>query len=196
MGLWTVVSLALMVVLNRFYFPRHILMINMPIIILVAATIASAPRKIGITALIVISFSRLLLTNSIFSLDAKTNMAQEDWFEYYENYTSGKNIATIAKEIRSNLDTKQGVVYIDGSYVMEYGLRRELKSDKNIEFKSFRLGNEFLLPHKPEKVIKDPSRDTYVILNRWRPENMEELSLVKGFDVSFRHTQYLYKVKY
>lgn len=194
MFIWFATSLTTMILLNRFYYPRHTLNLVAPLVVFAACIISESPKKVGILLFTAIVFLSLGLRWEIVTNLSGAKIALEDKFAYFENYTSGTRIVDITKTI-SNLSEKEAIeLWLDGSYIMEYGLKRKLKGNSNITLKSYRLGTD-LLPHHPAKVIANPSKKTYVLTNRWLPENLSELTLVKSFPVSFRHSQELYLVR-
>lgn len=189
MIIWFLSSIVFMITLNRFYYPRHILILSLPLIVITCALLSEIPRRLGLILFIIICLARLQLSWNIVTSISQADLALEDRFEYFENYTSGSNLAKIASVLKELSNNKPITLWLDGSYVLEYGLRRELK-DEQIIFKSYRLGDNFA-PHSPSAVTKD-SLPTYVLTNKWHPLNLNQLKLVKSFDISFRHTQFLY----
>lgn len=189
MLIWLISSTIFMITLNRFYYPRHIFIISLPLIIITTAILSEIPRKIGLVILILISFMQLQLAWDIITQVSHANLALEDKFAYFENYTSGSQLSSIASTLREISGEQPLTVWLDGSYVLEYGLRREMKNDQGT-FKSFRLDNNFL--PNPIEVFKDQNKTTFVVTNRWEPKNIADLKLIKSFNVSFRHFQNLY----
>lgn len=82
---------------------------------------------------------RSLLTWDILTAVAQADIACEDRFVYFEKNTS--------------------TVWLNGSWVMEYGLRRAIDGSANINPRSFRLGDKFL-PHEPMPVFADKDKLT------------------------------------
>lgn len=189
---WIVAFLLSMVCFNQFYYPRHLVNISAPLIILLAGILSEIPTKTRLPLFILVIILQLGLSFKIVFSPEVANIALEDKFGYYENYTSGRKILEIANSLREIAGSDEIIVWTDGSYVMEYGLRRSL-INSNIEIQSFRLGEQ-LLPHEPRSVQKDNIKDTYIVVNRWTPSNLNDMKLIKTFDVSYRHSQYLYKV--
>lgn len=189
--IWLLASVLPMVIFNRFYFPRHTLLFLTPLVIIIAGVLSELPRKIGLIFFLIILIFRIELSLEITKTTNQTQLALEDKFAYFENYTSGSTISVIASFLEDLSVSQPIVVYLDGSYVMEYGLRQRLGNNGNITLRSFRLGNKFL-PHAPIKILKTDDRPIFVLVNKWIPKNIDELKLVKSFDVSFRHSQILY----
>lgn len=189
MVIWIISSIIFMVTLNRFYYPRHILILSLPLIVFTSALLTAIPKRISLIIFIAICLIRLQLTWNIIANIYQADLALEDRFEYFENYTSGINLPKIASFLTDISKDKPITLWVDGSYVLEYGLRRELKNNQII-FKSYKLGDDFL-PH-PLSLVTKGHLPTYVLTNKWQPLNINELNLIKSFDVSFRHTQRLY----
>lgn len=194
LGLWVVISLGVMISLNRFYYPRHILILVAPLVIFIAGIIISIPKIVSIPLFLLIMLPRVIFDWQIMFFPHQASLAAEDKFSFFEDYTSGKRIPEIARTLNNLSVNKKIILWLDGSYVMEYGLRREIKNNPNIYIKSFRLGEKFI-PHNVEEVNKIGGMITYVIVNRWAPLNLNELSLVKDFPVSYRHSQILYMLR-
>lgn len=192
MSIWFLSSLSIMIIFNRFYYPRHTLMLIAPLAVITTSLLLNIPRKIAILFFLSILLIQSHLSWSILTDVSRANVALEDKFIYFENYTSGKEIPNIATTIRQLSKRQPVTVWLDGSYVIEYGLRREMKKDQ-VNFKSFRLGDNFV-ERTPIEVIKDPEIVTFVVTNRFNPPNFPQLKLVQSFDVSFRHTQKLYTI--
>lgn len=192
LGLWVIAAMGVTITLNRFYYPRHILILVAPIIIFVAGILAFIPKKIGIPLFILIILPRLFFDWTIISAPQKADLAFEDKLSFYEDYTSGIGIRDLATSLDSLSKEHKIVVWLDGSYVLQYGLPRELRYNQNIIFKSFNpfLGSFF---KSSGVVVKDDNVPTYAIVNRWYPSNVKKLKLIKSFPVSFRHTRYLYQ---
>lgn len=193
LAVWIFSSIIFMITLNRFYYPRHILILSLPIIIMSSAILSEIPKKIAIIFFILICSIRISLGLEIITQISHTDLALEDKFEYFENYTSGVNIKPIANTLKELSENQPIVVWLDGSYVLEYGLRKEINNNNNIQFKSFKLNGNFT-QDSPQIVNKDSQRKTYVIVNRWSPPNINDLKLVKTYDNSFRHGQQLYLI--
>lgn len=194
MIIWILTSLITMILFNRFYFPRHILVIVVPLIFIATYLMIQLSRFISVIFFLTIFFMQINFSSKIINNPQKTAIALEDRFSYFENYTSGVTIKDISNTLVRFSDKEPITVWLDGSYVLEYGLRREMKDNSNVHFKSFRLGKSFL-PHAPESVFKDEERTTFVLVNRWLPPNLGQLKQVKSFTVSFRHGQSLYLVE-
>ena len=190
MVIWLISSVIFMITLNRFYYPRHILILSLPLIAIASAFLSEIPRKSATVIFLLLSLTKIQLGWDIITSISNAEIALEDKFEYFENYTSGQNINLISDYINELSYNQPITVWLDGSYVMEYGLRRATKNT-NVIFKSFRLDDN-LLQHSPGTVFKDTGRKTYVIVNRWEPINSQSLKLIKSFPVSFRHSQHLY----
>lgn len=188
---WIISILFGMIVFNRFYFPRHTLMLALPLVIIAAGIIVELPKKAMILFAFLVVITKVDLDWKITRSFSSAPMALEDRFSYLENYTSGKTLSDIAKTLNDLSHNQSISVWLDGSYVMEYGLRRELKDNENINFESFRLDDNFY-PHEPIEILKDEDVTTYALENRWSPTNVDSLKLVKTFTVSFRHGQNLY----
>lgn len=193
MLIWIVSVSIGMITLNRFYFPRHMLMLVLPLIIISAGLLSEFPRKVGTFLTLLIIFLKLDLVWKITTSLPTAPIALEDKFSYFENYTSGKTLDDISSTLADLSKNEKITVWLDGSYVMEYGLRRELKDNQNIGLKSFRLDENFY-SHDLLPVLKDKNIATYAIENRWSPTNVSSLKLIKTFTVSFRHGQQLYIV--
>ena len=193
MLIWIISVFIGMITLNRFYFPRHTIMLVLPLITISAGLASQLPRKIMVVFVLCMIIIKLDLDWKITTSFINAPMALEDKFSYLENYTSGKTLSNIAATLIDLSKNEKITLWLDGSYVMEYGLRRELKDNQNIDFKSFRLDENFN-PHEPLSVSKDKDVATYVIENRWSPTNVSNLKLIRTFTVSFRHGQNLYLV--
>jgi len=191
--IWLLAAALPMIIFNRFYFPRHTLLLIFPIVILVSGILSEIPKKIALIFFGIMLLLRLELSLEITQSTNQTEMALEDKFVYFENYTSGSTLFEIASFIKDISNSQLIIVYLDGSYVMEYGLRRMLENNNNIILRSFRLGDKFL-PHAPVAVQKTDDKPTFVLVNKWIPKNIDELKLIQSFDVSFRHSQRLYAV--
>lgn len=194
MIIWTITSLIIMITLNRFYYPRHILLITAPLVIIMAFLTIQLPRVVIIVVFTTILILRYNLSYEIITNPSHAAISLEDKFQYFEDYTSGTKIKEITNTLRQLAGKKDITVWLDGSYVLEYGLRRQMKNSSNILFKSFRL-NENFFPHEPRSVFKDGDKATFAISNRWIPPNVNQFNLVESFKVSFRHSQNLYEVK-
>lgn len=193
MGMWIFSSLLFMVFFNRFYYPRHLLLISLPLITIIAGIISEIPRKYGLLLFLIILSIRLSLSYDIVTNPFYADIALEDRFSYFEDYSSGVNIPKVTQRLQELSSNGSIVVWLDGSYVFEYGLRREFEKNANISFKSFSLGDRYIR-HEPGFISKDSKLPTYVVINRWNPKNKNELKLVESYKVSFRHTQYLYLI--
>lgn len=190
MILWLVTTLVIMISLNKFYYPRHILIDAVPLIVLLSLTLVSLKRNLAIAIFILAVLFQTNLSYKILRNPEQAPLALEDKFEYFENYTSGAKLGELSSFLTDQSRGRPTIVYLDGSYVMEYGLRHELVNT-NIEFQSFRLGKD-LLPGEPKEIPLD--QESFVVVNRWQPKNIQDLTLVATFPVSFRHSQYVYKV--
>ncbi len=194
MIIWILTSLIIMILFNRFYFPRHILIIVVPLIFIAAYVMVELPRLVGVVFFLTIFFMQINFSSKIIYNPQKTAIALEDRFSYFENYTSGVTIKDISNTLVRFSDKEPITVWLDGSYVLEYGLRREMKDNSNIHFKSFRLSDNFY-PHGLTPVYRDDDKQTFAISNRWEPTNVKNLKVIKSFSVSFRHAQNLYLVQ-
>lgn len=197
--IWFTASLAIMVCFNRFYYPRHILMLlvplqAIPVFVLLRYSVKTSILFVALVILMRIALFKDLVFDSTFT---KAKMAKEDRFQYFEDYTSGINISSIASFITSkalkNSDEKI-TVWLDGSWVMEYGIRRALRQIPNLEIKSFVDFESHRYPIAG-KVIKDPGRLNYVVVNKNRPLNLTDLVLEEDFDWGGYHPEYIYVFK-
>ncbi len=193
MLIWIISVFIGMIALNRFYFPRHTLMLVLPLIVIAAGLVSELPKRLGIILAFIIIIAKIDLDWKITTSLENAPIALEDKFSYFENYTSGKTLGDISNTLTDLSKNEPIIVWLDGSYVMEYGLRRELKDNKNISFKSFRMDDDFY-PHELRPVLKEKYVTTYALENRWSPTNANSLKLIKTFTVSFRHGQNLYLV--
>lgn len=191
MIIWIITSLGIMIVLNQFYYPRHILLVSLPLILITSLLLNVIPRTFAIILFIFIMIFGINLSKDIVLNPAGAQMALEDKFSYYEDYTSGFQLSNIAYEL-TELSIKEPInVYMDGTYVMEYGLRHYLIDSKNINLRSFRLEHNYTLG-EIKNVERISNTKTYVLVNKFYPKNTEKLVLYKEFPVSFRHSQKLY----
>lgn len=187
---WILTSLLIMISLNKFYFPRHILVVSLPLIIIFSGLVIRFNRIfMAIFVFFALVFQSILFYRILVN-PQQAELALEDRFEYFENYTSGSRILDISKFLTTQANGQNTIVWLDGSYAIEYGLRRNLP--KNIEIKSFRLDENYSGVELKE-VVKD-IRKGFVVVNRWKPKNIDGLKLIKEFPVSFRHTQFVYEI--
>lgn len=196
--IWFITSLTIMVCFNRFYYPRHILMLLIPLQVIPVFVLLKYPLKTSVFfTLLGVFVSIALFADLVFDTTfTKAEMANEDRFQYFEDYTSGININDIAVFLSGRAvenPNEKVTVWLDGSWVMEYGLRRALKSVSNIEFRSF-VDFESQRFAILGKVIKD-NKLTYVVVNRYRPVNMRDLSLEKEFSWGGYHPEYVYVIR-
>jgi len=193
LGFWMVTAMAATITLNRFYYPRHILILLAPLTIFVGGIWAYIPKLISIPLLLLIFLPRIFFDWNIVFTPQKAALAAEDRFSFYEDYTSGVGVEEIAVALSKLSKDGPIVVWLDGSYIMRYGLRRELENNANIIFKSFNpfVGSFF---DATGDVIKDDNFTTYALANRWYPKNAGKLKIIRSFDVSFRHRRVLYQM--
>ena len=192
---WFMVSLLTMTIFNRFYYPRHILILLIPLNIIPVFILQRYSLKISVMVVAFLILIRLtLFGNLIFDTTfTKAEIAKEDRFQYFEDYTSGIEIDNIGKYLSESAANKRIVIWLDGSWVMEYGIRRVLKNNPNIEFKSF-VDFESQRFGIPGKVDGDSSELNYVIVNKYRPLNLKDLILEREFSWMGYHPVYLYIV--
>lgn len=197
--IWFITSFLAMVCFNRFFYPRHILMLLIPVLVIPIFVLLRYPPKISVFFVALLVFMRITLFKDLVFDDTftKAQMVKEDRFQYFEDYTSGINIGSIANFISdkavANGDEKV-TVWLDGSWVMEYGLRRALENVPNIEFKSF-VDFESRRYAIAGKVIKDNNKLAYVVVNKNRPLNIKDLVLEKEFNWGGYHPEYVYVFK-
>lgn len=130
--IWLLASVLPMVIFNRFYFPRHTLLFLTPLVIIIAGVLSELPRKIGFIFFLIILIFRAELSLEATKATHQTKLALEDKFVYFENYTSGSTISEISAFLEDLSADQPIIVYLDGSYVMEYGLRQRLANNSNI----------------------------------------------------------------
>lgn len=193
MGIWAITSVLFMVTLNRFYYPRHILSLSMPLIVIGAGILSEIPLRFGLLILFIMIIFKASNNYYILFNYQKANLAQEDRVSYFEEYTAGTRVNDVANKIDSLSKTELITVWIDGSWTLEYGLRRELGNNENIKFLSYRLGDKFVA-HDVEPIYKDGNRKTYAVVNRFQPPTKKNLELVEDFKISFRQTIQIYRV--
>ncbi len=194
--IWFITSLFVMICFNRFFYPRHILMLLMPFLIIPIFVLLKYPAKVSVFFVAFLVFMRIILLKDLVLDDtfAKAQIAKEDRFQYFEDYTSGINIDSLASFISkkaANYANGKITVWLDGSWVMEYGLRRALKDIPNIEFKSF-VDFESHRYAISGKILKDENKLNYVVVNKNRPLNIKDLVLEKEFNWGGYHPEYLY----
>lgn len=183
-------SLFIMISLNRFYFPRHILTVVLPLIVIFSGLVSKLDWRLKVVFVSMTLIFQTTLSYKILADPRTAELALEDRFEYFENYTSGLNLGEISSFLLNVAGQEKILVWLDGSYVMEYGLRRQLPP--NIKIKSFRLDDN-LSGVEPQEVYSTGEK-TYIVVNRWKPKNLNQLTLVREFPVSFRHSQYIYQL--
>ncbi|MDO8619175.1 MAG: glycosyltransferase family 39 protein [Candidatus Daviesbacteria bacterium] len=194
MLIWAVTATLLMIIFNRFYYPRHMLSLTIPVIV-IGAGILSEIRLLPSAALLLIMILIKAPTNYYILFNyQKADLALEDRVSYFEEYTSGIRINDVADKINALSQNDLITVWIDGSWNLEYGLRRQLKDNQNIKFLSYRLGDYFV-PHDVSKIYKDGDKKTYVVVNRFQPPNKKDLELIENFKISFRQGIQIYQIK-
>jgi hypothetical protein len=193
--IWFAVSLLTMVLFNRFYYPRHILVLLIPLYVIPVFVLQRYPLVISVAMVTFLVLIRLVLFGDLIfdTTYTKAKIAKEDRFQYFEDYTSGIEIDDIAKYLSEKAENKKVVVWLDGSWVMEYGVRRALKATPNIEFKSF-VDFESQRFGIPGKVSRDGNKPGYVIANKYKPLNMKDLTLERQFSWMGYHPVYLYAI--
>lgn len=193
LSVWFVVSSLMMVSFNRFFYPRHILILVLPIMITTSYFLIKIPSAVSVLIVGLIIVSRIFLFRDIVVNYFNAEIAKEDRFQYFEDYTSGVNVDEISTYIARLAKDKPTVVWLDGSWVMEYGLRRELKEVENITFKSYvAFGKQGF--GQPEKVVADSGGVNYVIVNRVDPPNVKSLTQIAEFSWLGHRRQYLYRI--
>ncbi len=194
MVIWALTSILLMIIMNRFYYPRHILNLTVPFIVVAAGILSEIPVFAGSVILSIMILIKLS-TNYYLLFDfQKANLALEDRVSYFEEYTAGTRVNDVASKIDSLSQQDPITVWLDGTYTLEYGLRRNLTGKKNIKFLSYRLGKQFIV-HNIEEIYKDNARVTYVVVNRFQPLTKNNLELIENFKISFRQDIQIYQVK-
>lgn len=193
--IWFFVSLLTMILFNRFYYPRHILILLIPLSVIPIYVLQSYSLTVSATIVAFIVLIRLFLFGSLMfdKTFTKAEIAKEDRFQYFEDYTSGVEVDNVGKYLSGKAGNNKIVIWLDGSWVMEYGLRRALKNNPNIEFNSF-VDFESGRFGIPGKVTRDINKVGYVVVNRYRPTNLKDLTLEKEFSWMGYHPTYLYKV--
>lgn len=194
---WFMVSLLTMVLFNRFYYPRHILVLLVPLTTIPIFILQRYSLKVSAIIVVFLVLMRLVLFGNLMfdTTFTKAEIAKEDRFQYFEDYTSGIEIDNIGKYLSEKATGKKIVVWLDGSWVMEYGVKRILRNNPNVEFKSF-VDFESGRFGIPGKVSKDSSKPSYAIVNKYRPLNLKDLVLEKEFSWMGYHPVYLYKIDY
>lgn len=194
--IWFVTSFFTMVFFNRFFYPRHILMLLVPLQVISIFVLQKYSLKVSCAFVIFLVLMRITLFRDLLLNFTKAEMAKEDRFQYLEDYTSGINIDDIANFLSDKSvenPNKRITVWLDGSWVMEYGLRRALKNNSRIELKSFAdfESQRFAIPRK---VFKDNNELNYAVVNKYRPLNINSLEPEKIFSWGGYHPEYLYAV--
>lgn len=190
--IWFLVSSLMMISFNRFFYPRHILILVLPIMIITSYFLLQLPKAVSGGIVVLAIILRILLFRDILTNYFRADLAKEDRFQYFEDYTSGVNVEDISGYLLKLSEYGRIVVWLDGSWVMEYGLRRNIQNNKNVVFKSFVEYDEGRLG-KPQKIVSDPFGVNYVIVNKREPTNIKALKLVKEFSWGGHKHQYLYR---
>lgn len=193
LSIWFVVASAMMILFNRFFYPRHVLIMLLPMMIITAYSLRRVPLVLSASLVTIIVILRLFLFKDILVDYFRADIAKEDRFQYFEDYTSGVNVDDISQYLMDLSNGKPIVVWLDGSWVMEYGLRRGLRSEDNVVFKSF-VDFQEGSPGPPKKIAADPQGVNYVIVNKREPPNIKSFTLVKEFSWDGHKRQYLYRI--
>jgi hypothetical protein len=188
---WGAFSLISIVILNRYFYPRHVLMVVIPLIAIVSLILSKFNSSTALLLATLLVLGNLNLFKDILLHPEDSHIALEDNFQYFEDFTSGKNISVISRKIREVAGNKKIVLWLDGTWVMEYGLRREFKNADNIIFKSYGLNLESVKTDI-SRVEKINSYPNYLLVNRTQPVTNSQLKLIMDFPVSFRLSQKLY----
>lgn len=194
MVLLLLTSATLMITMNKFYYPRHILNLTVPLIMLLAAVLSEMTIFWGAIILSATILMRIVTNYFIVFNYQEATIALEDRVVYFEEYTAGTRVDDVSKKINTLSEENPITVWLDGSWTLEYGLRRNLAGNKNIKFLSYRLG-KYLVPHDVSKIYKDEGRVTYVVVNRFQPPNKMNLELIESFEISFRQGIQIYKLE-
>lgn len=194
--IWFITSMLTMVFFNRFFYPRHILMLLIPLQVIPIYVLLKYSLKVSCVFVIFLVLMGITLFRDLLLDFTKAEMAKEDRFQYLEDYTSGMNIDDIANFLSDKSmknPSRKITVWLDGSWVMEYGLRRALKNNPRIELKSFTdfESQRFAIPGK---ILKDDNELNYAVVNKYKPLNINSLVLEKVFSWQGYHPEYLYVV--
>lgn len=193
--IWIISNLLITIISNRFYFTRHTLILSAALILFAATVLSEIPKKIALVCFIIILILKGGLVFEILIRPEDANIALEDHSSYFEDYTSGVNLDNIVRKLELLAKEEEITVWLDGTYVMEYGLRYKLSDNQRaivkINFKSFRLGEKNLVrqSHQVDKVL---DQKTYVLVNKYFPANIDQLKLIDSFPAGLRGGQKLY----
>jgi hypothetical protein len=197
--IWFVTATLLTVGLDRFFYPRHLLILLVPLgVIPIFISLRYRIEVAVLLTFVMILWPFGLFKDLVFDQSfTKARVAKEDRFQYFEDYTSGINLDAIAGYIseKAAVNKEQTItLWLDGSWVMEYGLRRALKNVENIEYQSF-IDFSAQPPGAVGNVTRDRNKLSYIVINKNWPLNKADLKLEKEFNWGGYHPEYLYVFK-
>lgn len=175
---------------DKLYFPRHTLVFAPFLVILCSITIdslAGFSKRTAILGFILLFLLTLNDTKMLITHPEDNHiLAKEDMFQFYQDWTSGKVLPSIATYIDSQASTFGSItVWVDTSLVYYYGLPIYLKSKDKVLIKQ--------LPQTREAFLKEKESDPhqqFVIANKSLAYDVKGYNQ-RSFPVSPRHTVYV-----
>lgn len=164
---WFIFPFIALALFGKTLYPRFILFMTMPLLILAAYSLSEIYKKIRLTPLVLLLFTALMLRSDYFILTnfAKAPIAYSDLQQYILDWPAGVGVKEAVKFFDEK--SKNGKIFIgtEGTFgLMPYGLEIYLFKNKNVEIKGFWPISDFV----PKEAI-DASKTKPVYLLFYQP---------------------------
>lgn len=196
---WWVVPFVGLATFARILYPRFILFMTMPLVVLIALGMSIIYRKLSNRLVLCIIFASLMLPLFITDIWIVQNpllasIPKSDKSQYMEDWPSGWGVKEVTKYLADEAEQSPISVYTEGTFgLLPYALEIYLVDNPNIKIQGM-----WPLPVKmPEQMEKDAlTRPTFFVMNqvqeqpRWPLTLLAEYAKGRRTDRTFR----LYKV--
>lgn len=157
------------------YFPRHLLVVFIPFILMTAKTMDAFWQKkqfLGLSFIVIFLFSQAFFSWQIIIDPDQAVIAKEDHFQFFEDYTSGKEVPAIIDYFNHKLlrEQKKIQVLFDSTSVYHFAFLRQYLNDPRIQFST------------------NKEMPSCLVFNKYRPYETKDWPEKKSFTVSPRHT--------
>lgn len=168
--IWIAVVVLFEVPLTTIFYPRHLLPITIPIIILNSLMLTRVAKKSRIKTIflvLLLFFPCLQFGHQLLTEPEKASFALEDRFQYFEDWTSGKGYDEVARFLQNKADDKKLVVYTEPYNLSLVSLKfhSSLKEKEIVFFQEEWLRDPIKV--KPAQLFKiKEGEEKYIIRNR------------------------------
>ncbi|HZQ29625.1 MAG TPA: glycosyltransferase family 39 protein [Patescibacteria group bacterium] len=164
---WFIFPFIALALFGKTLYPRFILFMTMPLLILAAYSLSEIYKKIKLAPLILLLFTALMLKSDYFILTdfAKAPIAYSDLQQYILDWPAGVGVKEAVKFFDEK--SKSGKIFVatEGTFgLMPYGLEIYLFKNKNVEIKGV-----WPIEDLPPKEATDASKTKQVYFLFYQP---------------------------